>query len=64
MNIYNGRPYGDRFHEILKKRLLLPVWEYRKEFMETALKHQVIVLVGETGSGKTTQVGGICLFLS
>ena len=56
MNIYNGRPYSDRFHEILKKRLQLPVWEYRKDFMETALKHQVIVLVGETGSGKTTQV--------
>ena len=56
VNIYNGRPYSERFHEILKKRLQLPVWEYRKQFMEVAFKHQVIVLVGETGSGKTTQV--------
>ncbi len=55
-NIYNSRPYSDRFREILKKRLQLPVWEYRNDFMVTAFKHQVIVLVGETGSGKTTQV--------
>ncbi|XP_065071294.1 putative pre-mRNA-splicing factor ATP-dependent RNA helicase PRP1 isoform X1 [Rhopilema esculentum] len=63
VNIYNGRPYSDRFHEILKKRLQLPVWEYRKQFMDTAFKNQVIVLVGETGSGKTTQIPQWCLEL-
>eukprot|EP00794_Sanderia_malayensis_P005487 gene5487-6172_t len=62
-NIYNNRPYSDRFHEILKKRLQLPVWEYRNEFMKTAFKNQVIVLVGETGSGKTTQIPQWCLEL-
>ena len=55
-NIFTGKPYSDRFHDILKKRLQLPVWEYRDEFMRVAMKHQCIVLVGETGSGKTTQV--------
>ena len=32
------------------------MWEYREKFMEGMKEHHVFVLVGETGSGKTTQV--------
>lgn len=55
-NPYTFRPYSPRYHEILRGRLKLPVWDYRKEFLEVLAKKQIIVLVGETGSGKTTQV--------
>lgn len=48
--------YFCRYYEFLKKRLSLPVFEYRAEFMKLLAQHQVIVLVGETGSGKTTQI--------
>jgi len=39
----------------------LPVWEYRQKFLELLDKNQCIVLVGETGSGKTTQIPQWCL---
>lgn len=35
---------------------MLPVWEYKEKFCEILNNHQILVLVGETGSGKTTQV--------
>jgi len=34
----------------------LPVWEYREQFFDLLANNQIIVLVGETGSGKTTQI--------
>eukprot|EP01097_Dermamoeba_algensis_P008829 TRINITY_DN6040_c0_g1_i1.p1 TRINITY_DN6040_c0_g1~~TRINITY_DN6040_c0_g1_i1.p1 ORF type:complete len:886 (-),score=229.89 TRINITY_DN6040_c0_g1_i1:247-2613(-) len=37
-------------------RKSLPIFVYREEFLQAMEKHQIIVLVGETGSGKTTQL--------
>jgi ATP-dependent helicase HrpA len=39
----------------------LPVNQRRAEIGEAILKHQVVVVCGETGSGKTTQLPKICL---
>ena len=39
----------------------LPISRRRKEIAEALRKHQVIVVVGETGSGKTTQLPKIAL---
>ena len=41
----------------------LPIVQKRSEIAEAIGKHQVIVLCGETGSGKTTQLPKICLEL-
>jgi ATP-dependent helicase HrpA len=41
----------------------LPVSGRRKEIAEALSKHQVIIVSGETGSGKTTQLPKICLEL-
>jgi len=41
----------------------LPVSGRRKEIAEALTKHQVIIVSGETGSGKTTQLPKICLEL-
>ncbi|NHN36772.1 ATP-dependent RNA helicase HrpA [Pseudomaricurvus alcaniphilus] len=41
----------------------LPVSARREEIAELISKHQVVVLAGETGSGKTTQLPKICLEL-
>ena len=41
----------------------LPIAERRKEIAELIQKHQVVILCGETGSGKTTQLPKICLEL-
>jgi HrpA-like RNA helicase len=34
----------------------LPVYEYKDELLDAINKHQVLIIVGETGSGKTTQL--------
>lgn len=34
----------------------LPIFKYRAELMELINKNQIIIMVGETGSGKTTQL--------
>ncbi|KAF7407921.1 hypothetical protein HZH66_002458 [Vespula vulgaris] len=61
INPYNGLPYTPRYHEFYKKRITLPVFEYRVDFMRLLANHQCIVLVGETGSGKTTQIPQWCV---
>lgn len=44
-------------HEkILKGRKKLPVYPYREEFLQAVQENKVIIIVGETGSGKTTQI--------
>lgn len=55
INLYNGRPFSQKYRDILKKRQDLPVFARREEFLEMLRKNQFIILVGETGSGKTTQ---------
>jgi HrpA-like RNA helicase len=34
----------------------LPVWQAKKDFIDILNAHQTVILVGETGSGKTTQI--------
>ena len=41
----------------------LPVCERRGDIEAAIRDHQVVILAGETGSGKTTQLPKICLSL-
>src|SRR3954452_12109998 len=41
----------------------LPVSERRDDIADAIRDHQVVVIAGETGSGKTTQIPKICLEL-
>ena len=41
--------------KILEGRKKLPVYPYREVFLAALQEHQVLILVGDTGSGKTTQ---------
>jgi pre-mRNA-splicing factor ATP-dependent RNA helicase DHX15/PRP43 len=61
MNPHTGLPYTPRYFEIFRKRIQLPVWEYQEKFLELLSKSQSICLVGETGSGKTTQIPQWCV---
>eukprot|EP00798_Chlamydomonas_sp_ICE-L_P002718 gene2718-12591_t len=56
VNPYNGRPYSQKYYDILDKRQGLPVWQAKEEFTGMVNGHQTTILVGETGSGKTTQI--------
>ncbi|GMH37686.1 hypothetical protein BSKO_05559 [Bryopsis sp. KO-2023] len=55
-NPYTGRPYSRTYYSILEKRRHLPVWQAKADFNEMLKSHQTTILVGETGSGKTTQI--------
>ena len=37
-------------------RKSLPVYAYRDDIIAAVREHQVLIIVGETGSGKTTQI--------
>jgi len=41
---------------IEETRKSLPIYKYRDDLLDAIAKHQVLVIVGETGSGKTTQL--------
>uniref|UniRef100_A0A2N9IM34 RNA helicase n=1 Tax=Fagus sylvatica TaxID=28930 RepID=A0A2N9IM34_FAGSY len=56
INSWTGRPYSQRYYEILEKRRSLPVWHQKEEFLQVLKANQTLILVGETGSGKTTQI--------
>jgi len=41
---------------LAETRQSLPVFPYRDEFIQAVRDHQVLIIEGETGSGKTTQL--------
>ena len=64
MNPHTGLPFSPRYFELFRKRIQLPVWEYQEKFLDILARHQCICLVGETGSGKTTQIPQWCVDFS
>lgn len=56
VNPLTGRAYSAQYYQILEKRKKLPVMEYKEQFLKIVAANQIVVLVGETGSGKTTQI--------
>ncbi|KAI0043045.1 P-loop containing nucleoside triphosphate hydrolase protein [Auriscalpium vulgare] len=56
LNPFNNQPHTPQYKRILGDRKKLPVFSQMAEFYTMFSKHQIIVMVGETGSGKTTQI--------
>ncbi|RNF11199.1 ATP-dependent RNA helicase-like protein [Trypanosoma rangeli] len=56
VNPFTMRPFSKQYYEILAVRATLPVYEKAELLKQYVRDHQVVLLVGETGSGKTTQV--------
>merc|ERR1719244_147622 len=42
--------------EYLEERSNLPIWSHRKEVVDSVRNNQVVLVTGDTGSGKTTQI--------
>lgn len=61
-NPFSGKPLSSQYMSILKTRRNLPVHAQRDEFLEMYHNSQILVFVGETGSGKTTQIPQFVLF--
>jgi len=56
INIWTGSSFSQRYYDILDKRTKLPVYQFKDELIKKVLENQCIVVEGETGSGKTTQI--------
>ncbi|KAB5582364.1 P-loop containing nucleoside triphosphate hydrolase protein [Coniochaeta sp. 2T2.1] len=61
-NPWTGNPHTEKYFRILKTRRDLPVAKQREDFLKLYHKTQIMVFVGETGSGKTTQIPQYVLF--
>ena len=56
MNPLNGQAFSARYGILKAQREALPVSQYKESFFALVKEHDVIVIMGETGSGKTTQI--------
>eukprot|EP00004_Rigifila_ramosa_P012695 TRINITY_DN2767_c0_g2_i6.p1 TRINITY_DN2767_c0_g2~~TRINITY_DN2767_c0_g2_i6.p1 ORF type:complete len:887 (+),score=255.67 TRINITY_DN2767_c0_g2_i6:521-3181(+) len=51
-----AKPAVTKAETMAEVRKLLPIYPYRQELLDAVEAHQVLIIVGETGSGKTTQI--------
>lgn len=51
-----GKKFSSHYYDILKVRQHLPIWQAKQHLIYLLGHYQTLVLMGETGSGKTTQV--------
>ena len=56
INPWTGMPFSAKYHSILNTRKKLPVYQFKDELIQCVKENQIIVVEGETGSGKTTQI--------
>ncbi|XP_062898996.1 ATP-dependent RNA helicase DHX29 isoform X1 [Mobula hypostoma] len=54
--IFKNLQSSSKFQKHLKDRQFLPVFQHKMQIIETLRKHRVVVVAGETGSGKSTQI--------
>lgn len=56
INPLTGKPFSSTYFSILEKRKELPVYKSKDKFIDEISHTNCLVLVGDTGSGKTTQI--------
>ncbi|XP_014253741.1 putative ATP-dependent RNA helicase DHX57 [Cimex lectularius] len=55
-NRYQTMCNNPKFNAILNRRKNLPAWSKKVELLDTINKNQVVIISGETGCGKSTQI--------
>mmetsp|Transcript_9799 Transcript_9799/g.19248 ORF Transcript_9799/g.19248 Transcript_9799/m.19248 type:complete len:415 (-) Transcript_9799:896-2140(-) len=56
LNPLTGREFSHKYHNLLRDRRRLPIFEALPKLKQLLTQNRIVVLQGETGSGKTTQV--------
>lgn len=61
INKLTNQKYSERYFHLLEERKKLPAWGAKKNFLKLFKKNDVLIIVGDTGSGKTTQISQFVL---
>ena len=59
--LWHSKSSAPSYIQMLKTRTKLPIWAYRDELLDAIQRHQVVIVCGETGCGKSTQVPAFIL---
>ena len=54
--LWSSKAASSSFQRMLISRKALPIWEYKDVLLQTLKKNQCVIICGETGCGKSTQV--------
>ena len=55
-NLWTAKSSTPGYHKMLQSRMKLPMWNYRIDLLDALERDQIIIVCGETGCGKSTQV--------
>ncbi|KAI4863552.1 P-loop containing nucleoside triphosphate hydrolase protein [Hypoxylon rubiginosum] len=59
--IWADKSSTPRYQAMLQFRMQLPMWHFRDQVLSTVEREQVVIVCGETGCGKSTQVPSFLL---
>ncbi|XP_038599759.1 putative pre-mRNA-splicing factor ATP-dependent RNA helicase DHX32 isoform X2 [Tachyglossus aculeatus] len=60
LNPFDGLPFSSRYYKLLKERAALPIWREKYPFLERLLRDQVVIVSGDSRSGKSSQIPQWC----
>ncbi|KAF6786596.1 helicase associated domain-containing protein [Colletotrichum sojae] len=60
-NIWAQKSSSPRYQAMLQSRMQLPMWAFKQQVINAVDKEQVVIICGETGCGKSTQVPAFLL---
>ncbi|KAL2162528.1 hypothetical protein VTH06DRAFT_7442 [Thermothelomyces fergusii] len=60
-NIWLRKSSTPKFQQMLASRMELPMWQFRQQVVDIVEREQVVIVCGETGCGKSTQVPSFLL---
>ncbi|KAE8442794.1 hypothetical protein EG329_002827 [Mollisiaceae sp. DMI_Dod_QoI] len=59
--IWSDKCSTSNFQRMLQSRMKLPMWNFKDQVLGAIDRHQVVIICGETGCGKSTQVPSFIL---